>query len=178
MYYLKVKSNFYTFQKRTKTLSNFYFGQSFCSNLGDYANYSAQFPKKNYVNDLDWPCPVSAALHLRPQKMTGNGCISFYQSEVMPDLLPFRSRSKQCDLGFRYLTQKLLTLKTVQNLAQLKKSLEMVQSQSQSQCGTLNNFSATCLPQLAYSIKIDAKVRTKTKTIPVQNLFRYISFCL
>ena len=29
---------------------------------------------------LDWPCPVSAALHFRPQKMAGNGCISFYQS--------------------------------------------------------------------------------------------------
>ena len=37
--------------------------------------------------------------------MTGNACISFYQStsyelklplEVMPGLLPFRSRSKQC----------------------------------------------------------------------------------
>ena len=28
---------------------------------------------------LDWPCPVGAALHFRPQKMTGNGCISFYQ---------------------------------------------------------------------------------------------------
>ena len=29
---------------------------------------------------LDWPCPISAALHFPPLKMTRNGCISFYQS--------------------------------------------------------------------------------------------------
>ena len=31
---------------------------------------------------LDWPCPVGAALHFRPYKMTRNNCISFYQSSM------------------------------------------------------------------------------------------------
>ena len=40
----------------------------------------------------------------------------------------------------------------------------------------LNHFSVTCLPQSAWSIKMDAQVSIKTKTMPVQNFFRYISF--
>jgi hypothetical protein len=54
-----------------------------------------QFYQKS-ADWLDWPCPVSAALHFRPIKYELK-----LPSEVMPGLLQFRSRYKQCGASHR-----------------------------------------------------------------------------